>query len=183
MISWPRRLKIGFHPYTLAPPEAVRAYRTGQNLKILVEATRQLKKMLSGMEYSNFIAQEILAQLNRRDRVLLSCTTVVIGQDFATLANCQKSEDWAEEERKDFGLRFSGFVRGSWTIRDILAIWEEFFEDLTNKIKMWQQPRACYTKDFGDYSHISKEHRLCEADNSQEYRKDFTSFPLLPKEL
>ncbi|PVH69924.1 hypothetical protein DL98DRAFT_521914 [Cadophora sp. DSE1049] len=150
----------------LPPPEAVRAYRIGQDIQILVEATRQLKKMLSGMEYCDFAAPEILAQLSRRDKVLLSCTTVVVGQDFATLADFQDSGDCAKEEREHFCLKFSSFVRGSWTMGDILAIGEEFFKDLADKIKVWQQPAACCTKDFGDYSQISKdlvhkhEHRL-----------------------
>ncbi|PVH75970.1 hypothetical protein DL98DRAFT_303962 [Cadophora sp. DSE1049] len=172
------------HPPTLPPPEAVRAYRIVQNLKILVEATQQLKKILSGMGYCNFIAPEILAQLNCRDKVLLSCTTVVVGRNFATLAGCQKPEDWAEKEREDFCFKFSGFVRGSWTMGDILGRWEEFFKVLTDKIEVWQQPEACWTKvskagcDFGEH-----EHRLCEADDSQENRKDVATFCLLPNEL
>ncbi|KAH7317277.1 hypothetical protein BKA65DRAFT_483516 [Rhexocercosporidium sp. MPI-PUGE-AT-0058] len=89
------------------------------------------------MEYCNFAAPEILAQLNRRDKVLLSCTTVVVGQDFATLADFQNPGDWAKEERDYFCLKFSGFVRGSWTMRDILGRWEEFFKDLTDKIEVW----------------------------------------------
>ncbi|KAH7364882.1 hypothetical protein BKA65DRAFT_492162 [Rhexocercosporidium sp. MPI-PUGE-AT-0058] len=163
------------HPFTTYFLDTVQAYRDWQMLKIRDEATRQLEKMLSGTEYCSAIALEILAQLSHKEKVLLSCTTVVVGENFADLAECQKPENWKEEEMEDFCLKFSTFVRGRWCREDILRLWVKLSKDLPDKIEAWQQPEACCTKvlkagcDFGNYSQILKdlahrnEHRLSEA--------------------
>ncbi|KAK0113089.1 hypothetical protein ONS95_014794 [Cadophora gregata] len=91
------------------------------------EAIQQLEKMLSGEKYYSAITREILAQLSQRDQVLLSCTTVVVGENFADLAKCQKPENWAEEERVGFCLKFSAFERGR-RMEDILRQWVELSE-------------------------------------------------------
>lgn len=118
----------GGHLSTRPSPEAVRAFKKRENYKLLVAATKQLMKMLSGTGDSDIIAPEILARLGRIEKVLLSCTTVVIRQDFATLADYKKSEDWAEVEKDDFCCEFAGFVRGKWFMEDILGRWDELFK-------------------------------------------------------
>ena len=113
---------------TLPFPEAVRALSMQRNYVLLDEATKQLKKMLSGPGDSNIIAPEILAHLGHREIVLLSCTTVLVGQDFASLADYKKPEDWAKEKKHNFCLKFTEYVGGRWDMEHILDRWEAFLK-------------------------------------------------------
>jgi hypothetical protein len=93
--------------------------------QIFKEARQQIEMMLLGMADAPVIALEILSGLERTQMVLLSCATIITGQDSYALANSLKSRDWTEDEKADFSRKFTSCVPGAWDRRDILDRWEE----------------------------------------------------------
>ena len=92
---------------------------------IFKDAYKQIGKMLLGLADAQVIALELLVGLERTQIVLLSCTTVVSGQDFSALDSCSKSEEWTDKEKADFTLKFTRYVRGAWFREDVLDKWDE----------------------------------------------------------
>jgi hypothetical protein len=66
------------------------------------------------------IALDILSGLKRTQMFLLSCATIVTGQDSFALEKCSKSKNWSQE-KEGFALHFSCFVLRSWTKGEILG--------------------------------------------------------------
>lgn len=105
--------------------DEIQDLKVQENYQIFTEAFQQMKKMLQGMENSLVIIWEILPGLGRTQMILLSCTTVLTGQDLFTMANGFKSREWTEKDKAYFSRKFTSFVPGAWDRRDILDNWEE----------------------------------------------------------
>ena len=86
------------------------------NYRILNEATRQLERMLSGLDNTKIVASMIMSRLDHVEKTLLSCTTV-IGRCFL---NRQTSELWTKKEKVAFCHKFHVSTI-SWSLEDILG--------------------------------------------------------------
>jgi hypothetical protein len=84
--------------------------RSKKNYQIFKEARQQMETILQGTANAPVIALEILSSLGRTQMVLLSCTTVLTGQDLCARANYLKSREWTEKEKAYFSYKFTSFV-------------------------------------------------------------------------
>jgi hypothetical protein len=99
------------------------ALKIQKSYQVLVEATQQLEKMLSGSRDASIITSKILSCLSSAEIVLLSCSTIINREDFSPLR--QSSGDWFEGmEKEAFCRKFSYFIPGRWVESDILAKWD-----------------------------------------------------------
>ncbi len=105
--------------------DEIRGLIIQENYLIFSEAQQQIEKMLQRIADAPAIALKILSGLERIQVVLLSCTTVLTGQDLSAKANWWESRKWTAEEKDDFCCEFTRFVPGVWYEGGILDSWEE----------------------------------------------------------
>jgi hypothetical protein len=143
------RYVIGTDSAALSMSGLAQTLKIQKNYLVLVEASQQLEKMLSGSGDAGIIASKILFRQCNVEMVLLSCSTVFDRKDFSTLSDRQRSGDWSEEEKEAFCRKFTYFISGTWGQRDILDKWESF-------CKVGQpQSSDCCVELWGEASHTA----------------------------
>ncbi|PVH70643.1 hypothetical protein DL98DRAFT_577764 [Cadophora sp. DSE1049] len=109
-----------------------------KNDQVLVEATQQLEKILSGVGDIRIIASKILSRLSSEEMVLLSCTTTIDREDFSTLSDWQRPGYWFDKKEEEaFCRKFDYIMSEVWDPRDIFDKWEAFYKVLTKSIHLW----------------------------------------------
>jgi hypothetical protein len=91
---------------------------------ISLKARHQIMKMMQRAAHPPNSAVEVLSGLDYIQKVLISCTATFKKQNFPTLADFFKSEDWTKEEIDGFCTEFATFVSERNTKRHILQRWE-----------------------------------------------------------
>ncbi|XMA13643.1 hypothetical protein WAI453_006434 [Rhynchosporium graminicola] len=106
-------------PVSISGP--ARTLRIKKNHQVLVEATREVGKMLHELGGSLcIIASKILSGLSSSDLVLLSCATV-IDRKYPSWTNWQSIRD--DQEKEAFCRKFSSSMPGCWDPDDIRESW------------------------------------------------------------
>ena len=92
-----------------------------ESYQVFEEALQLMENMLLGKADALIIALEILSGLERTQIVLLSCAANLSSDDFCALA-CRGRKYKVHD---DFSCKFTSFVPGSWSWREIQDSWEK----------------------------------------------------------
>ncbi|OBT60300.1 hypothetical protein VE03_10275 [Pseudogymnoascus sp. 23342-1-I1] len=126
-----------------------------REIDMITGARQQMERVLNGTRDASDTAIRILSELERTDRILISCTTIFDGKGYPTSDAHKmfgeptqgKNNDlptplahaifgkWTAVDEQRFGCRFSFFVPGTWTMpNDILPEWHRLVRVLRPKI-------------------------------------------------
>lgn len=142
------------HTRTLSQIQAgIEKIQINREIDMITGARQQMERVLNGTRDASDTAIRILSQLERTDRILISCTTIFDGEGYPTSYAHEmfgeptegKSNDlstplahaifgrWTAVEEQRFGCRFSLFVPGTWTMpNDILPEWHRLVRVSSN---------------------------------------------------
>ncbi|XMA19885.1 hypothetical protein WAI453_012676 [Rhynchosporium graminicola] len=148
-------------PVSISGP--ARTLKIKKNHQVLVEATREVGKMLPEVGgILCIIASRILSGLSSSEIVLLSYATVIDRKDPSS-TNWHSFRD--DQEKNAFCRKFSSSMPGSWDAEDIRESWESLRKVLTRCIHgvvndVWRKVRDDCDQ-FETHRKVGKLHIHC----------------------